>query len=128
MSLGSCLSSGCLYIEPTWQPNMEPEITSPPDYQRGDEVLVDLGTFTTLTVVANDEDSERVNCFWQLPNDADWTCGRAGTFVTSTVFLEFDPEQLSELDGTLIVAHIFDDLSAADVQVKFRLSFGGEQL
>lgn len=115
------LGSGCLYIEPTWQPNMEPEITTPTDYQSGDVVEVYLDFVNVVTVVANDEDSDRISCLWELPFDADWTCDRDGTFVTSLVYLDYDPE----LDDRLLTAHILDDLSAADVQVRFRIVVGG---
>ncbi len=118
---GACiaLGSGCLYIEPTWQPNMEPEIIAPPDYQTGDEVLLDLGQANRALVVARDPDSARVSCYWDLAfEQVDWTCERVDdSLVTSQVILDYDPD----LDGLLLIAHILDDLSAADVQVRFRL-------
>lgn len=117
---------GCLYIEPAWTPNAEPQVLEP-DLAPGEEFVADLNFLRVLQVVGNDEDSEQISCAWIVPNEPypDASCDRDGSLIYSVLILGDDPEFLASLDDQLITAHIVDPLSDADVQVRFRASFDG---
>jgi hypothetical protein len=119
------LGSGCLYTAPVVQMNRPPEILQP-DIERGEEYLVPLATVTVLKVIATDEDSDELYCYWIEDTEEPQIelCNREKELVYSTYQLAFDPE----LDGALVEAHIFDPESEEDVRIDFRLVIDGGEL
>lgn len=115
-----CLAgTGCLYIEPTWKGNVSPTIIVPSEESPVERPLDTL----VLTVVAEDPDSQKFWCFWQLfgqvlPGD---TCDKEpnGPFIFTTLTLEeWDP---LELEGETISVQVRDEESGKAAEVSFLL-------
>lgn len=103
----------------------EPPTLREPAGDPGEEFVRDLDVSPFLSVVINDPDSEEILCDWDVPGvDAPrFTCNaEANADFLTTLTLDYD----LELDGELVVAHLFDERSQTELSVKFLITVGGE--
>jgi hypothetical protein len=118
------LGAGCLYTAPVWRMN-EPPIITVPNVDPGVEVIYDLGLQPYIIVLGDDPDSTELSCWWDVPGtDVQSACTMEGTQFTTVLRLDYNPE----LEGALIVAHIYDRLSQQEVRVSFRIQSGSGEL